>query len=132
MSNADSEERIIYLPEKGLFGNFFVRILIWKQIGILNQISYLVLLSLDLILVALTQSIHSQLGLRHSIGGRENKQLGSGSQIGLLFISVLLAIVVLGLVAMSNATDAITWLKQAEFLPCLRTSYRIGRSVFYE
>ena len=33
-------------------------------------------------------------------GGRENKQLGSGSQVGLLFISVLLAIVVLGLVAM--------------------------------
>ena len=32
--------------------------------------------------------------------GRENKQLGSGSQVGLLFISVLLAIVVLGLVAM--------------------------------
>jgi hypothetical protein len=34
------------------------------------------------------------------IGGGEDKQLGSGSQIGLLSISVLLAIVVLGLVAM--------------------------------
>ncbi len=32
--------------------------------------------------------------------GRNDQQLGSGSQIGLLFISVLLAIVALGLVAM--------------------------------
>ncbi|MBW4594172.1 MAG: hypothetical protein KME46_14955 [Brasilonema angustatum HA4187-MV1] len=33
-------------------------------------------------------------------GGLENKQLGAGSQVGLLFISVLLGIVVLVLVTM--------------------------------